>query len=71
VQKLRDSIALRLQDPTTPAAFKTAAPPVDTALATLMNGPTSVGAAHRDLTRRLNDQIRGRRGAEQEHHRWR
>jgi photosystem II stability/assembly factor-like uncharacterized protein len=56
VQKLRDSIATRAQDPAIPAAFKTAAQPVDAALVPVQ---TAIGTAHRDLGRRLNDQTVG------------
>jgi photosystem II stability/assembly factor-like uncharacterized protein len=36
-----------------------AAQPVGTALAEIASGPTGLGAAHRDLARRLNDQLVG------------
>jgi hypothetical protein len=32
---------------------------LDDALAALVNGPAGIGAAHRDLSRRLNDQLVG------------
>jgi len=48
IQKVRDALAGK-----TDAASKT----LDAALTALQNGPAGVGVAHRDLGRRLNDQI--------------
>jgi hypothetical protein len=48
MQKVRDALAGK-----TDASSKT----LDTALTALQNGPAGVGVAHRDLGRRLNDQI--------------
>jgi hypothetical protein len=58
-QKLREAIAARGQDANTPASFKTAAQAVDATIAALTTGPDSLGTVHRDLTRRLNDQVVG------------
>ena len=52
IQKVRDALAGRLADKPD-AAMKT----LDAALTALQNGPAGVGVAHRDLGRRLNDQI--------------
>ena len=60
VQALRDALAARKTAASTTgsaAAVASAAQALDTALAALANGPGSLGMAHRDLGRRLNDQL--------------
>jgi photosystem II stability/assembly factor-like uncharacterized protein len=54
IQQLRTTLAA-LADADTQIA--SAAKALDTALGPLANGPTGLGAAHRDLGRRLNDQL--------------
>jgi len=51
IQNLREAIAARGQDANAKA--------VDTAVGALTTGPDSLGTVHRDLTRRLNDQVVG------------
>jgi photosystem II stability/assembly factor-like uncharacterized protein len=62
VQELRAALAKRTTDAAghPPAALiVTAAQALDAALTQLASGPAGLGAAHRDLARRLNDQLVG------------
>ena len=60
VQELRTALTARTKAASgdgTAAEISTAAQTLDAALAPLVNGPAGFGIAHRDLARRLNDQL--------------
>jgi len=62
VQQLRAALAARNTAAANTAAaaqIATAATALDTALTPIASGPAGFGAAHRDLGRRLNDQLVG------------
>jgi photosystem II stability/assembly factor-like uncharacterized protein len=62
IQQLRSALATRMTEAANNAAgaqIATAVQALDTALAPLATGPSSLGIAHRDLGRRLNDLLVG------------